>query len=81
MISQSIQHQNPMTAVVFAGPYAMRGTILSEKQAIFQVDDEWGLTPMQAVVFDYQLPGAKLTNWQVPWLLLNSRLIYGFGLA
>ena len=79
----------PVNAVVYAGPYRIHGTVLSQKADKFRLPSppttaawtDWGGGgfPIREAEIDCQLPGSKLIGLQVPWLLLNAWVIHGFG--
>ena len=75
---------HPLKAVIYAGPYRIRCTFLSSAANGFNAPyliTEWGLFPVLDAVIDSQLPGARLTGLQAPWLLLNGGMVHGITRA
>jgi hypothetical protein len=72
--------QHPLKVVIYAGPYRIRCTFLSSDVTGFNAPNlitEWGLFLILEAEIDSQVPGARLTGLQVPWLLLNGGLVHG----
>ncbi len=69
----------PFAASFMAGPYLIRGTLLSNYAAITW--DTTAFFPVAQASLACQLPGAKLTGLQVPWLLLNGATVQAGGQA
>jgi hypothetical protein len=72
-------HRHPLDAVIYAGPYLLRAKLLSDHPDASRspFSDNW-LVPLADVVIDCQVPGARLTTFRAPWLLLNGALVHAF---
>ena len=67
--------------MVYAGPYGIRGTVLSDQGNGIPVQQkEWGLFPLRDAEIDNQIPGAKPAGLKVSWLLLCSGMIHSMVL-
>ncbi len=74
-------YRHPFRAVIYAGPYVIRATVLSdsEETGMLFVDHK-GFIPLRDAEIDCQLPGSRLTGLKVPWLVLNGGLLHGYSL-
>jgi hypothetical protein len=75
-LKQNSSWRNPIPAVVFVGPYSIRGNILSREQQLGSMQIS-GIFPMQQAVIDCLAPGARLTGLAAPYLLVHSLLLHG----
>jgi hypothetical protein len=74
-------HDQPLTAVLYAGPYVIRATILSEDgDPGTLVGTEGGFFPLKDARIDCQAPSARMSTLSIPWLLLNGGTVHGIGL-
>ena len=70
-------YKHPFPAVLYAGCYQVQATVLANSPLGWSNMDSF--QPLADAQIDCLLPGAKLTNWQVPWLLLNGETVQGDG--
>ena len=68
--------RNPISAVVFVGPYAIRGTILSPDKNL-DILGGYQAFAMEQAVIDCLVPGSRLTGLAAPYLLVRSLLLHG----
>lgn len=75
--------RNGIAAVMYAGPYLIRGTALSDHETRLDspLSADVSLLPVIDAEVDCQRPGARLTGFRAPYLLLHSGAIASFGLA
>jgi hypothetical protein len=66
-------------AVVFVGPYAIRGTVLSP-DADLDILSGYPTFAMQNVVIDNLAPGARLKGLAAPYIIVRSLLLHGIVL-
>lgn len=66
-----------MGAVVLAAHYVIRGTILCPGGAGLEMLSDYELFAMQDSVVDYIGPGARLTNLDVPFMLVHTNQVQG----
>lgn len=67
--------------IVYLGTYCIRAKLMTDnsnqKHSPFAMT---GIIPLTDAEIDCQLPGAKLTKFSVPWLLLNAGAsFHGYG--
>jgi hypothetical protein len=70
--------------VIYTGLYRIRCTFMSNDANRFIAPNlitEWGLFPVLDAIIDSQVPDARLTGLEVPWLLLNGGLVQGIKRA
>jgi hypothetical protein len=67
----------PMGAVVLAAHYVIRGTILCPGGGGLEMLSDYELFAMQDSVIDYVGPGARLTNMDVPFMLVRTKQVQG----
>jgi hypothetical protein len=72
-------YKSPVGAVVYVGPYRIRGSLLSDRPDR-PSPSRASLLPLQGAEIDSQLPGGKPTGLQASWLLLNGGLSHGLGM-
>ena len=65
----------PFAATLLVGPYRVRGSLLLNSDN--GLADLTTFMPMAEATFDCLLPGGQLSNWRVPWVLLNGRAVQG----
>ncbi len=75
-------YRHPLEVLVYSGTYRIHAKLLSDtasqKQSLFAMT---GIIPLTDAKIDCQLPGAKLKNFSVPWLLLNAGAsLHGCGI-
>ena len=68
--------QHPIPVVVFVGPYAIRGTVLSP-DTYLDILSDYQTFAMQDVVIDCLTPGARLTGLTAPYIVVRSLLLHG----
>jgi hypothetical protein len=71
--------KHPFPATLFAGCYQVQATLLSNY--LVGWSELQSFLPLVDAQIDCLLPGAQLTRWQVPWLLLNGQVLQGDGRA
>jgi hypothetical protein len=72
-------YRYPLDAVIYAGPYLLKGKLLSDYAgAGHSTFTNTYLIPLADVVIDCQVQGARLTGFRAPWLLLNGSLVHAF---
>jgi hypothetical protein len=71
--------KHPIPAVVFVGPYALRGTILSPDNDL-DILAGYLTFAMQDVVIDSLAPGARLKALAAPYVIVRTLLVQGIGL-
>jgi hypothetical protein len=64
-------------ANLYMGPYQVRANVLADNQPGWSQLDMF--VPVAEATIDCLLPGASMTGWQVPWLLLNGAAMQGHG--
>jgi len=65
----------PFAATLLVGPYRVRGNLLLYSNS--GLADLTTFVPMAEATFDCLLPGSQLSNWRVPWVLLNGVAVQG----
>jgi hypothetical protein len=65
----------PFAATLYAGPYQVRATLLADSKLGWS--SLTAFLPLADAQIDCLVPGARLTGWRVPWLLLNGLLVQG----
>jgi hypothetical protein len=63
-------------AVVFSGPYAIRGTVLSPDKDL-DILSGYLTFAMRDVVIDSLAPAARLKGLAAPYIVLRSLLVHG----
>ncbi len=74
-------YRHPFRAVIYAGPYVIRATVLSDSedsQMLFV--DHKGFVPLRDAEIDCQMPGSPLMGLKAPWLVLNGGSLHGYSL-
>ena len=71
--------KHPFPAVVFVGPYAMRGTIMSP-DADLDILAGYETFAMQDVVIDNLAPGSQLKGQAAPYVIVRTLLMHGIVL-
>ena len=75
-------YMQAVPAVLYAGPFTIQGTLTPEDKDVNEIFlEERGFVPVINAVIDCQLPGAKLTGYRMPWMLLNGGLLHGYGMS
>lgn len=74
-------YRYPIEVAIYSGTYYIRAKLMadnsSQKKSPFAMT---GIIPLTDAEIDCQLPGAKLTKFSVPWLLLNAGAsLHGYG--
>jgi len=69
--------KHPFPATLYAGYYQVQATLLAD--SILGWSELQSFLPLVDAQIDCLLPGAQLTHWQVPWLLLNGQVVQGDG--
>ena len=77
------EYRYPLPVEIFAGPYRLRGKILSDstipKRSPFLMSQ---IAPLAEAEINNLLPGARMKGLRADWLLLNGGgLMHGYGLA
>ena len=75
-MKENSSSRHPIPAVVFAGPYAIRGTILSPDPNLYILSG-YSIFAMQGAVIDCLAPGSRLHGLAAPYLLVRSLLVHG----
>jgi hypothetical protein len=75
-VKQNSSSKHAIAGVVFVGPYAIRGTILSPN-ANLDILSGYGTFAMQQAVIDGLAPGARLTGLAAPYVLVRTMLLHG----
>jgi hypothetical protein len=72
-------HRYPLDAVIYAGSYLLKAKLLSDYAGANRspFSNNW-LVPLEDVVIDCQVQGARLNSFRAPWLLLNGSLVHAF---
>jgi hypothetical protein len=65
----------PFAATLLVGAYRVRGNLLLDSNN--GLADLTTFMPMAEATFDCLLPGGQLSNWRVPWVLLNGIAVQG----
>ncbi len=76
---QNASSKHSIGGVVFVGPYAMRGTILSP-DADLDILSGYLTFAMQDVVIDNLAPGARLKGLAAPYVIVRTLLVHGIVL-
>ena len=71
--------KHPIPAVVFVGPYVLRGTILSPGTDL-DILAGYQTFAMQDVVIDNLAPGSQLKGLAAPYLIVRASLVQGIVL-
>jgi len=75
-------YRHPLEAVFYAGPYLVRGKVLSDyADASRSPFTNTKLIPLVDAAIDCQVQGARLSGFQAPWLLLNGSIVHAFWLT
>jgi hypothetical protein len=77
-LKRNSSSKHPIAGVVFVGPYAIRGTILSPDAGV-DILAGYLTFAMQQVVIDCLAPGARLTGLAAPYVLVRSLLLHGIA--
>jgi hypothetical protein len=83
MQKNASREKYPFPAVLYVGPFTIRGQLLSP----YQNPAEFAMIAghLNVVVvnaeFEYRLPGAQFTGLKTPLALVRTQLLQGFGLA
>lgn len=74
-------YRYPIEAVVFAGPYLIRGKVLSDNaDGSHSPFSDTQFLPLVDVEIDCQVQGARLSSFRAPWLLLNGSQVHAYWL-
>ena len=65
----------PFPSALYVGAYQVQGTLLVDNPLGWQ--DLRGFVPVADAQIDCLAPGARLSAWRLPWLLLNGALVQG----
>ena len=71
---------HPIPANVYAGPYLLRGTILSPDKEL-SILAGYQSFAMQAVTIDSLAPGARLRDFQAPYVIVRTHKLHGIVTA
>ena len=71
--------KHPIPAVVFSGPYAFSGTVMSPGNDL-DILSGYLTFAMQNVTIDCLAPGAKLKGLTAPYVVLRTLLVHGIVL-
>jgi hypothetical protein len=75
------ENEYPFKAEIFAGPYIIRGTIMSDDEDGPIIDiNQYLFLLVTDVEIESQVPGSKLGQLRSPVALINGMLIHGFYL-
>jgi hypothetical protein len=77
------EYRYPLRAEIYAGPYRLRGKILSDstipRRSPFLMNQ---IVPLVEAEIDNRLPGARLSGLRADWMLLNGGgLMHGYGIV
>jgi hypothetical protein len=74
------EYRNPLQVEIYAGPYRLRGKLLSDstipRRSPFLMNQ---IVPLAQAEIENLLPGASLPGLQAPWMLLNGGMLHGYG--
>jgi hypothetical protein len=74
-------YRYPIEAVIYAGPYLMRGKVLSDyADGSRSPFTDTQFLPLVDVEIDCQVQGARLSAFRAPWLLLNGSQVHAYWL-
>ncbi len=74
-------YRHPIDAVIYAGPYLMRGKVLSDNvDGSYSPFADTQFLPVVDVDIECQAQGAKLSPVRAPWLLLNGSQVHAYWL-
>jgi hypothetical protein len=74
-------YRHPLDAVIYAGPYLMRGKVLSDyADGSRSPFTDTQFLPLVDVEIDCQVQGARLSSFRAPWLLLNGSQVHAYWL-
>jgi len=68
--------QHPIPALVFVGPYAIRGTVLSPDKYL-EILSGYQTFLMQDATIDCLAPGSRLSSLSAPYAVVSAQLLHG----